>query len=230
MDFSQVEIARFHKSFEIGNKDECWEWNKGILKTGYGAFYMQRGNRKTFNAHRISWEIHNNADIPKGGMICHTCDNRKCVNPNHLYLGNSITNNNDTFARKRGNRTTGDKCSWSKISEAQVLEIFHNTEKQFVIAAIYGVHQSTISDIKRGKRRFLVTGLSLKSRELLEYPESPSDYNVTGNGKRDSSKTDGIGQSAAEPLSQRYEEGSTTNPTGSTAEWLEAREKPIQRL
>lgn len=227
MDYSQVEKKRFFESFDASTKDDCWEWKKGILKTGYGAFYMQRGKRKTFNSHRVSWEIHNSAHIPRGGMICHTCDNRKCVNPNHLYLGNSLTNNRDTIARNRGNRAIGNNCSWTKIPDEDIMSILKSSETQTVLAAKYGVHQSTISDIKRGKRRSSVSGLSLKSRELLEHPKSRTDYNIARNGKCDSSKTGRIGQSAAEPLSQRYEEGSTTNPAGCTSKWMEAREELI---
>lgn len=197
MDYSQVEKERFFNSFDVGTKEDCWEWKKGILRTGYGAFYMQRGNRKTFHSHRISWEMHNSAHIPTGGMICHTCDNRKCVNPNHLYLGNSITNNRDTIARRRGNRTLGNNCSWTKIPDEDIMSILKSSETQKVLAAKYGVHQSTISDIKRGKRRSSVSGLSLKSRELLEYPESRTDYNITGNSKCECLKKLEIGRLAA---------------------------------
>lgn len=151
MDLSQVEITKFFEGVEI--KDGCWEWKKSMANNGYGLFSMRRGNRKTFSAHRISWSYHNQKSIPKGMYICHTCDNRKCVNPSHLYLGTSSDNNTDTIIRNRGNRRIGDKCSWSKITEKQVEEIIESSEKQSALAARYGVDQSTISQIKTGKRR-----------------------------------------------------------------------------
>ena len=152
MDFSQADIDRFKEKFEIVDSG-CWEWIGSLYQNGYGMFCLRRGNRKTFLAHRISWAIHNESCIPEKKMICHTCDNRKCVNPAHLYLGTGKDNNTDTIRRNRGNRKIGDACSWSKITEKQVLEILQSSEKQVALAVRYGVDQSTISQIKSGARR-----------------------------------------------------------------------------
>jgi len=157
MDFSQADIDRFKEKFKVVESG-CWEWSGALYKNGYGMAYFRRGKRKTFLAHRISWQISNNTSIPDGMLICHTCDNRKCVNPSHLYVGTSKDNNTDTIKRSRGNRITGDRCSWSKIAESDIHEILQSTEKQSVLASRYGVHQSTISQIKSGKRRTNISG------------------------------------------------------------------------
>ncbi len=156
--FSQAETERFVNSFMMAGNG-CWEWTKGLAGNGYGYFNMTRNNRKTFHAHRVAWSLHHNREIPKGKLICHHCDNRKCVNPKHLYLGTSSSNNTDTIDRSRGNRKIGDGCSWSKISEEEVIEILQSNEKQYVLAERYNIDQSTVSNIKTGKRRFHVTGL-----------------------------------------------------------------------
>jgi len=150
--FSQDEIARFKSKFIEGSNDECWVWTGAKFQNGYGMFFMRRGNRKTFMPHRVSWSMHNNQEIPEKSMICHKCDNRLCVNPNHLYLGDGYTNNRDTIDRNRGNRKIGSNCSWSKLNEDDVMAILRSKEKQVLLAKQYGVDQSLICQIKSGKR------------------------------------------------------------------------------
>lgn len=80
----------------------CWEWRGSTIPgIGYGVLCFSREG-KVFNlyAHRISFE-HHKGPIPKGAQICHHCDNRRCVNPDHLYLGTAKTNAQDCVARRR---------------------------------------------------------------------------------------------------------------------------------
>jgi hypothetical protein len=155
MGFTKKEVLRFESKVVKSDESSCWTWVGPKFDTGYGMFCMSGRERKTFAAHRVSWMIHFKMDIPAGMFICHTCDNRICVNPEHLYLGTPTQNNTDTVKRGRANRKVGSDCSWAKVTEAQVRKILESPYESGANSRFsreFGIHQSQVSHIRSGRR------------------------------------------------------------------------------
>lgn len=91
-------IPRFWE--KVQKSEGCWEWTGALLKArgGYGTFNV--GDHKTKYAHRFSWEIHY-GEIPPGKLVCHHCDNPKCVRPDHLFIGSYWDNAQDAALKGR---------------------------------------------------------------------------------------------------------------------------------
>lgn len=98
-------IKMFLNYVEIpDDANACWDWNFFKTKKGYPVF---RGKNYLFACHRLSWMIFNASLIPKDMCVCHTCDNRICCKPEHLWIGTRGENIRDMLRKGRG-------ASWAK--------------------------------------------------------------------------------------------------------------------
>lgn len=144
----------------------CWPWNGVLFSNGYGA--MGHGG-KTLKGHRVSYELHK-GPIPEGMYVCHSCDNKSCTNPDHLWLGTPADNMNDKVAKSRqskgerhaatfrdspkfkANFPRGERSGQSKITDSERLTVIDRVkagQSQRAIAADYGITQSAVSAIWR---------------------------------------------------------------------------------
>lgn len=135
---------------QSGGPDACWPFTGTIAATGYGY-------RGDLAAHRVAYE-EAHGPIPEGMQVCHTCDNRRCCNPGHLFAGTMADNQNDKIAKGRHPR--GERSAVSHLTEQDVIAILalESTMSQAAIGQRYGVRGSTIGAIFRGVSWSHVTG------------------------------------------------------------------------
>lgn len=142
-------LAEAFAYFMPGNPPKyCWEWTGKVAPNGYGILNM---GTRSLMAHRVSYELAVGS-IPEGQMILHSCDNRRCVNPNHLRPGSHMDNMIDRQIRLRTPR--GRKIPQAKLNEDQVREIRKlciNDVRYPVIARQFGVSTSTIQAVAAHK-------------------------------------------------------------------------------
>lgn len=147
MRYTEKQINRFNKNVRVVDGG-CHEWTGNLSRYGYGRFGI---NYKVLAAHRVSYEIHNGY-LPDNLHVCHSCDNRRCVNPEHLFLGDDFDNMRD--AAKKGRMSRGESRPLSKFSDADIPEIRRRAmsgETHASLAKEFGASQPTISKIVTGK-------------------------------------------------------------------------------
>lgn len=126
----------------------CFNWLLNLDPGGYGTLKV---NRKGMKAHRVSYETFR-GPIPGGLCVCHRCDNRRCVNPAHLFLGTHKQNTED--AAKKNRMSHGESHHCSKLKESDVRRIFslyNDGVDQQEIAKMFGVNHISVCKILAGK-------------------------------------------------------------------------------
>lgn len=127
----------------------CWLWQGAVGSHGYGSIYAY--GRQVL-VHRLSWEIHN-GPIPKGMHVLHHCDVRRCIRPNHLFLGTNKDNHAD--AQLKGRLPAGEAHKSSKLTALQVQEIRRRSslgESRRSVSRDFDITPQTVGKIVRGER------------------------------------------------------------------------------
>lgn len=125
----------------------CWLWLGHIKWDGYGQV---RYNGKQTRAHIASYEMHNG---PLNGLyVLHKCDQRSCVNPEHLFLGTQQDNMNDMVKKNRQVVLVGENKASAKLTESTVKEIFQSTLTRSELAELYSITPPHVSNIKLGRK------------------------------------------------------------------------------
>jgi len=121
MELTGKDEERFWKKVKRGNG--CWEWCAARDPTGYGRFKL---NGKAELAHRVSYTL-TRGEIPHGYLVCHHCDNPRCVRPDHLFSGTYSDNMMDAGKKGRlehvGHQSFGEKNGSSKLTKEKVADI-----------------------------------------------------------------------------------------------------------
>lgn len=154
IDIEEILKVKCNKNTSNG----CWEWIGTLNSNGYGIIHYEK---KTHLAHRVSYEKHN-GPLRKGFLICHKCNNEKCVNPEHLYQGSYRDNSRDMIMKKLGtskdpmrlreymgekNRTNKELAKHLGVSETHIWLI--STRRSNPSAQLaYRIHEWTNQEVE----------------------------------------------------------------------------------
>lgn len=122
---------RFWKCVDGKDPQRCWEWKGSINSKGYGIVWLKR---RAYGAHRVSYALHHGD--PGSMDVCHACDNPRCVNPHHLFLGTAAENMAD--AADKGRMAHGESSPMAKLNEYKVRVVRR--------AARWGIPQRRIAE------------------------------------------------------------------------------------
>lgn len=141
-------------------EDGCWLWTAGLVN-GYGHFRLPSGQCL---AHRMSWELAN-GPVPEGLCVLHKCDNPRCVNPEHLFIGTRADNNRDRAAK--GRSITGDN-HWTHYAPERLPRGANHWRRlhpeQIPRGDLHPTRKVSAEDVREIRRLYALGGIS--QREL----------------------------------------------------------------
>lgn len=142
------EIIKVEDRFmlKVNKTDTCWLWLGNTDKDGYGRFPIT--HNKEMRAHRFAYELFKDKIPSSKVFVCHECDNPACVNPEHLWLGDALSNNSDARRKGRSVNVKGEENGLSKLTWKQVREIRMSAfANMHMLAKKYGVSRRNIGMI-----------------------------------------------------------------------------------
>jgi hypothetical protein len=154
MGSSEEGQEKFWSRVQKRTPDKCWNWTGVLDHRGYGKFCFtpKTGFRRKMFSHRISYFLKYRS-LPDHLMVCHHCDNPKCVNPDHLFLGTRAQNNLDMVSKDRQSR--GEESGVNKLTVKEVLRIrelhFSQGVSCAAISRMFNVTPTNIHSIINGR-------------------------------------------------------------------------------
>jgi hypothetical protein len=142
--------VRLLEKIEHDTNGGCWLWSAKINRTGYGGIKHSWHGGGVLS-HRAAYTEFV-GPIPDGLFVCHKCDVRTCINPDHLFLGTALDNNRD--AGRKGRSARGERHGQSKLSLNQARQIkmmLDKGEKRKTIAKTFGIGLSPVDSIAQGR-------------------------------------------------------------------------------
>lgn len=130
---------------KIDPETGCWEWVGCFGAYGYGSISVSHAST---SPHRLITYLYLGMPLDSPAFVCHTCDNRACFNPEHLYIGDAKTNAHDRKERGRSNQVCGEKHGRSKLTEAQVkgiILLLNEGHSHTKLSVMFGVSRPAIS-------------------------------------------------------------------------------------
>lgn len=123
---TQTTTQKFLEKIDVDKTSHCWTWTAQKDKDGYGTMMVNINHKqKRMRAHRLSWQLYNHKEVPKGLLVLHHCDNPSCVNPDHLFLGTAKDNTQDMVkkGRKGYNNIGGERHPKARLDNEKVIQI-----------------------------------------------------------------------------------------------------------
>jgi len=146
---------RFWSKVKRLPQDGCWEWQASLDTQGYGNFGMPRndgtGRYIMKRAHRIAYELEAGVTLISSQHLCHTCDNRKCVRPSHLFVGNPKLNMADCSAKGRLGDRSGENNARAKLTYEDVKAIRESKLPLSQLVVQYNMSKTALAYARRGK-------------------------------------------------------------------------------
>ncbi|WP_084542836.1 HNH endonuclease [Deinococcus murrayi] len=140
------------KHRQIDSTTGCWEWTAGLGRKSYGVVTVAY---KQYRVPRLSAHVYLGFDLTSQQIVCHRCDNPRCFNPDHLFMGTLSDNMQDMLAKGRQNPPKGSRNGQARLTEDDVREIRRLGKSgvhQREVAERFGISYSYANNVINGER------------------------------------------------------------------------------